>query len=301
MKVREPVARPLDVIAAELLLSVSQAFVVGVLLYLAVGVWDERGVDSGRSPPSSSRSRSPSAPRGCTGCWAARGCRSPRPSCRSRSSSRSLACSASAAMSSCGSSRSPFCSRSRQRPTGSSRACSSTRPDGFAGTSGGPPDTSSRSRVSRLRPPHGRPGWERCAGAQPRAGRRRQRPRRRARRCGRPNRPPRPRRRQRRPPRCREPRWSRRPRAPPRPSRPRRSRRARRHRRDSRHGVPDRVRARTGGPTTSSTTPAPSGGPVELPTSVEPRAQRSPWAWARPPEWHREEETFEDDQDGDRA
>jgi hypothetical protein len=44
------------------------------------------------------------------------------------------------------------------------------------------------------------------------------------------------------------------------------------------------------------------GGPVELPTSVEPRAQRSPWTWARPPEWHREEETFDDDdQDGDRA
>jgi hypothetical protein len=59
--------------------------------------------------------------------------------------------------------------------------------------------------------------------------------------------------------------------------------------------------ARTGGPTTSSTAPAPGEGPVELPTSVEPRAQRSPWAWARPPEWHREEETFEDDQDGDRA
>jgi hypothetical protein len=47
VKVREPVARPLDVIAAELLLSISQAFVVGVLLYVAVGVWSERGVDSG--------------------------------------------------------------------------------------------------------------------------------------------------------------------------------------------------------------------------------------------------------------
>src|SRR5688572_32658633 len=47
MKVREPVARPLDVIVAELLQSVSQAFVVGVLLYLAIGVWDELGVDAG--------------------------------------------------------------------------------------------------------------------------------------------------------------------------------------------------------------------------------------------------------------
>lgn len=47
VKVREPVARPLDVIVAELLLSISQAFVVGVLLYLAVGVWSERGIDAG--------------------------------------------------------------------------------------------------------------------------------------------------------------------------------------------------------------------------------------------------------------
>jgi hypothetical protein len=47
VKVREPVARPLDVVAAELLLSASQAFLVGVLLYLAVGAWDDRGVDAG--------------------------------------------------------------------------------------------------------------------------------------------------------------------------------------------------------------------------------------------------------------
>jgi hypothetical protein len=47
VKVREPVARPLDVIAAELLLSISQAFVVGVLLYVAVGAWSEREVESG--------------------------------------------------------------------------------------------------------------------------------------------------------------------------------------------------------------------------------------------------------------
>jgi hypothetical protein len=47
VKVREPVARPLDVIAAELLLSASQAFLAGVLLYLAVGVWDDRGVGFG--------------------------------------------------------------------------------------------------------------------------------------------------------------------------------------------------------------------------------------------------------------
>jgi hypothetical protein len=47
VKVREPAARPLDVIVAELLLSVSQAFVVGILLYLAVGVWSERGIDAG--------------------------------------------------------------------------------------------------------------------------------------------------------------------------------------------------------------------------------------------------------------
>jgi hypothetical protein len=47
VKVREPVARPLDVVAAELLLSASQAFLVGVLFYLAVGVWADRGVGAG--------------------------------------------------------------------------------------------------------------------------------------------------------------------------------------------------------------------------------------------------------------
>jgi hypothetical protein len=47
VKVREPVPRPLDVVAAELLLSASQAFLAGVLLYLAVGVWDDRGVGFG--------------------------------------------------------------------------------------------------------------------------------------------------------------------------------------------------------------------------------------------------------------
>ena len=49
MRVREPVARPLDVIAVELLLSASQAFLVGVLLYLAVGMWADRGVVVGSS------------------------------------------------------------------------------------------------------------------------------------------------------------------------------------------------------------------------------------------------------------
>jgi hypothetical protein len=47
VKVREPVARPLDVVAAELLLSASQAFLVGVLVYLAMGVWEDRGVAYG--------------------------------------------------------------------------------------------------------------------------------------------------------------------------------------------------------------------------------------------------------------
>jgi len=47
VKVREPVARPLDVVAVELLLSASQAFLVGVLMYLAIGVWDDRGVGLG--------------------------------------------------------------------------------------------------------------------------------------------------------------------------------------------------------------------------------------------------------------
>ncbi|HSM33309.1 MAG TPA: hypothetical protein VK987_04405 [Anaerolineae bacterium] len=47
MKVREPVARPLDVVAVELLLSASQAFLAGVLMYLAIGLWDDRGVGTG--------------------------------------------------------------------------------------------------------------------------------------------------------------------------------------------------------------------------------------------------------------
>lgn len=47
VKVREPVARPLDVVAVELLLTASQAFLVGVLLYLAVGFWEDAGVGLG--------------------------------------------------------------------------------------------------------------------------------------------------------------------------------------------------------------------------------------------------------------
>jgi hypothetical protein len=47
VKVREPVARPLDVVAVELLLSASQAFLVGVLMYLAIGVWDDQGLGQG--------------------------------------------------------------------------------------------------------------------------------------------------------------------------------------------------------------------------------------------------------------
>jgi hypothetical protein len=47
VKVREPVARPLDVVAVELLLTAGQAFLVGVLLYLAVGFWEDAGVGLG--------------------------------------------------------------------------------------------------------------------------------------------------------------------------------------------------------------------------------------------------------------
>ena len=47
VKVREPVARPLDVVAVEMLLSGSQAFLAGVLMYLAVGIWNDRGVGVG--------------------------------------------------------------------------------------------------------------------------------------------------------------------------------------------------------------------------------------------------------------
>ena len=37
-------------------------------------------------------------------------------------------------------------------------------------------------------------------------------------------------------------------------------------------------------------TPGSDPGGIELPTSLEPKAQRSPWAWAAPPEWNRDEE-----------
>jgi hypothetical protein len=29
---------------------------------------------------------------------------------------------------------------------------------------------------------------------------------------------------------------------------------------------------------------------IELPTMIEPKAQRSPWAWAAPPDWNRDED-----------
>jgi hypothetical protein len=44
VRVREPVARPLDIVAVELLLTASQAFLAGVLLYMAVGYWEDAGV-----------------------------------------------------------------------------------------------------------------------------------------------------------------------------------------------------------------------------------------------------------------
>ena len=44
VRVREPVARPLDIVAVELLLTASQAFLMGVLLYMAVGFWEDAGV-----------------------------------------------------------------------------------------------------------------------------------------------------------------------------------------------------------------------------------------------------------------
>jgi len=47
VRVREPVARPLDLVAVELLLTASQAFLVGALLYLAAGFWEDQGVGLG--------------------------------------------------------------------------------------------------------------------------------------------------------------------------------------------------------------------------------------------------------------
>ena len=47
MQAREPVDRPLDVIAAEIALTVTQALLVGILLWLAQGYWEELGVANG--------------------------------------------------------------------------------------------------------------------------------------------------------------------------------------------------------------------------------------------------------------
>jgi hypothetical protein len=46
------------------------------------------------------------------------------------------------------------------------------------------------------------------------------------------------------------------------------------------------------GATLTRVTPDGSDGAdgIELPTMIEPRAQRSPWAWAAPPEWSRDED-----------
>jgi hypothetical protein len=47
LQVQEPVARPLDVIAAEVVLTLGQALLVGVLLWLGAGFWEARGVEFG--------------------------------------------------------------------------------------------------------------------------------------------------------------------------------------------------------------------------------------------------------------
>jgi hypothetical protein len=47
LQAREPVDRPLDVITAEVLLTLSQALLVGILLWLAQGFWEERAILGG--------------------------------------------------------------------------------------------------------------------------------------------------------------------------------------------------------------------------------------------------------------
>jgi hypothetical protein len=47
LRVREPIERPLDVIAAEIGVTVSQALLAGLLAHLATGFWLERGVATG--------------------------------------------------------------------------------------------------------------------------------------------------------------------------------------------------------------------------------------------------------------
>jgi hypothetical protein len=47
LQAREPVDRPLDVIATEIALTVMQALLVGILLWLAQGYWEELGIATG--------------------------------------------------------------------------------------------------------------------------------------------------------------------------------------------------------------------------------------------------------------
>jgi hypothetical protein len=63
------------------------------------------------------------------------------------------------------------------------------------------------------------------------------------------------------------------------------------------------------GPSADARPPAPrpnlaaiesDGGGIELPTSLEPKSQRSPWAWAAGPDWTKEEEDMSEPSDAGR-
>jgi hypothetical protein len=292
MKVREPVARPVDVIVAELVLSASQAFVVGVLLYLAVGVWDERGVDSG------SIAAILVALAFAVGAawlyWLLGGTGLPL-------AAAELPVALFLAFAGLLGLRGDELVRLEPVPL------LLTLVSAVYGIAAGVFLDSPRRlrwdqrRSSRRQEPVPRLSPATAAWAARMGAIRSGAPTRRAPSAARiestsVSRPPEPA----PPPVVEAPR-------PVAPEPPRPAPTVAAPEVPAKPVAPPRPAPRSGGggpskpPGPVPLTGSAPGGPVELPTSVEPRAQRSPWAWARPPEWHREEETFEDDLDGDRA
>jgi hypothetical protein len=290
VKVREPVARPLDVIVAELLLSISQAFVVGVLLYLAVGVWSERGVDAGTI--AAILVALALAVGGGWLYWLLGGIGLPLAAAElpvalflgfaallglrgdALLQLEPLALLATLVAAVYGIVAGVFLDSPRRLRWDQRRTTRRQEPVPRIS----PATAAWVARVRGVRTPA-------SGSTSPLSGPRPAPP-------PLPSEPaPVPAAEAPRPPATHEP-----PRAaptvaaPPVPAKP---------------VTPSRAPARAGvstaapRPTSSPATASPD--PLELPTSVEPRAQKSPWAWARPPEWNREEETFDDERDEERG
>jgi hypothetical protein len=292
VKVREPVDRPLDVVAAELLLSISQAFAVGVLLYLAVGAWAEREIGAGTI--AAILVALAFAVGGAWLYWLLGGIGLPLAAAElpvalflgfaallglrgdELVALDPLALALTLAAAVYGIVAGVFLDSPRrlrwdQRRTTRRRepvprvtpatAAWVARVRGVRPTPSSGASATAASRAGAVPPP-----VERAPSPSPTAV----------------EVPP--------PPAPEPPRQAPTVAAPAVPAKP---------------VTPTRAPTRTGAtaaaprPAASPTSTPPD--PLELPTSVEPRAQRSPWAWARPPEWNREEERFEDDGEDDRA